>query len=55
MMSAGECRAKALEAIANGAKETSAKARLEWEAMGRQWTDVAARIDAMDAVQRDLD
>jgi hypothetical protein len=54
MMSAGECRAKALEAVANAAKDASPKGRLDWETMGHQWTDMANRIDVIESMQTRL-
>jgi hypothetical protein len=51
MMTVGECRAKALEASANAAGDISAKARLDWELMARQWTDLAGRIELQEAEQ----
>jgi hypothetical protein len=50
MMNPGECRVKALEALANAAKETTAKGRLDWEIMSQQWNELAARIEAEEVI-----
>jgi hypothetical protein len=54
MMSASECRVKALEAIAISAAETSPKATRDWQVMANQWTELAGRIDAEEAASRRL-
>jgi hypothetical protein len=53
MMSAAQCRAKALDALASADATSNPKLKLDWEVMSRQWAGYADQIDYRDASRHD--
>jgi hypothetical protein len=54
MLSASACRAKASAALAGAASQTQPGARLEWQDMARQWSQLAATADVQDLLMSRL-
>ena len=54
MLSAAECRARAVSALARADQEADPDAKVQWLLMFREWTALAVSTDAIEAAQDNL-
>ena len=54
MLSAAECRARAVAMLARADQEGDADSKVQWLLMFREWTALAISTDALEAAQNNL-
>jgi hypothetical protein len=55
MMSTGDCRAKALEAIQNASASSDPELAAQWRRTAKEWSALALVIEKQEALRRHLE